>query len=93
MTFNRVIRDSGLTKTEIAELYETSRQTVHRWIAAGHTGRGGSLVARQAEVITQALVQSIERGLLPMRAMDKDLRRARITRMARALHNLKPAPK
>ncbi len=93
MTFKRVIRDSGLTKTELAALYETSRQTIHAWVATGHTGREGSLVARQAEVITQALVNSIDRGLLPMRAMDKEARQARITRMAKTLHNLKPAPK
>jgi hypothetical protein len=90
--FKRVVRESGLTKIELAELYETSRQTIHAWWSVGPP-REGTLLARQADVITRALINSIEGGLLPFPAMVKEARRARIARMAATLHKLRPAPK
>lgn len=92
MNFARVLAESGLTKIDLAVLYETSRQTIHAW-AAGGAPRAGSLLARQAESITQALIVAIDRGLLPLEAMDKDARRERILKMATKLHGLRPAPK
>ena len=91
MTFARVLDTSGLTKKDLAQLYGVSRQTIHGWAFVGPP-RAGSLLARQAEVITQALVAAIERGLLPLEAMDKTARRERILKMAARLQGLKPAP-
>lgn len=92
MTIKRVVAGSGLTKKELAILYGTSRQTIHAWYLGTSPPREGSLLARQAEVITQALLNSIEKGLLPFPAMAKEARKARIARMAQTLQGLKPAP-
>ncbi|MCR4302277.1 MAG: hypothetical protein NUV51_11740 [Sulfuricaulis sp.] len=90
MNFTRVVTDSGLTKIELAALYGVSRQSIHGW-AVGHPPRENSLLARQAEVITQALVLLIDRRQLPWGAMDKTVRASRITKMAERLQSLKPA--
>lgn len=91
MDFARVLAESGLTKIELGELYGVSRQTIHGWAFIGPP-RANSLLARQAEVITQALIVAIERGLLPFEAMDKMARRERVSKMAARLQGLKPAP-
>ncbi|MGQ9690290.1 MAG: helix-turn-helix domain-containing protein [Thermoproteota archaeon] len=40
----------GLNKTYIAELFDTTRQTVHRWCKrAFHRGRGASRISRQQD--------------------------------------------
>ena len=90
MSFQRVLDSAGLTKVELAELYGVSRQTVHTW-ATGGEPRPGSYTARMASVITRALVASLDRRLLPLGAMDKAARAARIASMAKTLQNLKPA--
>lgn len=97
MTFAKVIADSGLTKVELSTLYGVSRQTIHGWTFVGPP-REGTLLARQAEVITAALCNAIDKGVLPLnlsRAItpQKELRRSRVQRMAVTLHNLRPAPK
>jgi len=91
MNFARVLAESGLTKIELGEMYGVSRQTIHGWAFVGPP-RVGSLLARQAEVITQALVVAIDKQLLPLAAMDKAVRRERVTKMAARLQGLKPAP-
>lgn len=91
MDFARVLAESGLTKIDLATMYGVSRQTIHGWAFVGPP-RANSLLARQAEVITQALIVAIERGLLPLEAMDKTARRERIAKMATRLQGLKPAP-
>ena len=91
MTFPRVLAESGLTKVELGTLYGVSRQSIHGW-AAGHPPRENSLLARQAEVITQALVKLIDMRQLPWAAMDRGVRASRITKMAERLQALKPAP-
>ncbi len=91
MNFTRVLAESGLTKIELGQLYGVSRQSIHGW-AVGHPPRENSLLARQAEVITQALVKLIDMRQLPWAAMDKEVRRSRITKMAERLQSLKPAP-
>jgi hypothetical protein len=91
MTFDRVLRESGLTKIELAILYGVSRQTIHGWAFIGPP-RANSLLARQAEVITNALNNAISKRLLPFEAMDKERRRDRIEKMAQKLQGLKPAP-
>lgn len=92
MNFTRVVTESGLTKIELGQLYAVSRQSIHGW-AAGHPPRANSLLARQAEVITQALVKLIDMRQLPWAAMDRGVRSSRITKMAERLQSLKPAPK
>lgn len=91
MNFARVLAESGLTKIELGELYGVSRQTIHGWAFVGPP-RANSLRARQAEVIAQALLTAVGRGLLPLEAMDKRARRERIAKMAAQLQGLKPAP-
>lgn len=91
MNFDRVVTGSGLTKVELGNLYSVSRQTIHTW-AAGRPPRANSLLARQAEVITQALVKLIDMRQLPWGAMDRGVRASRITKMAERLQSLKPAP-
>ena len=91
MTFKRVVRESGLTKIELATLYGVSRQTIHSWITDG-PAREGSLLARMAETITATLDRAIDMKALPLGPMDKEKRRAHIDAMLRKLQNLKPAP-
>lgn len=91
MTFKRILGESGLTKVELAELYGVSRQTIHYWTRVGPP-REGSYTARMAETITAALLNAMQSKLLPLGAMAKDARRVRVTRMAKTLQNLKPAP-
>lgn len=91
MDFARVLAESGLSKIDLAELYGVSRQTIHGWTFIGPP-RANSLLARQAEVITAALLVAVDRGLLPLEAMDKDAQRERVKKMAARLQGLKPAP-
>ena len=90
MSFQRVLDAAGLTKIELAVLYGVSRQTVHTW-ASGGKPRPGSYTARMAEVITRALIQALDRKLLPLGAMDKPAREARVKKMSLTLQQLKPA--
>lgn len=80
----------GFTKIELATLYGVSRQTVHTWSGGGKP-RPGSWTARTAEVITRALITALDKRLIPLAAMDKGLRAARIAKMSHTLQNLKPA--
>ena len=96
MTFKRVLADSGLTKSELAELYGVSRQTIHAWAAGTSPPRVGSYTARMQTVITNALCNAIDRKLLPLKlshrgSPQKEARRERITKMAATLQSLKPA--
>jgi hypothetical protein len=43
-------------------------------------------------VITAALLSAIERKVLPFAAVSREVRAARIARMAKTLQSLKPAP-
>lgn len=91
MTFPRVLAGSGLSKGELASLYGVSRQTIYCW-KDGVSPRVNTTLARQAEVITAALVTAIERRVLPLGAMDTAARKARIASMAKTLQSLKLAP-
>lgn len=94
MTFARVRADSGLTGIDLGAMYGVSRQTILAW-GDGNTPHSpaakwpaGYPVAR-FEVITRALVTAIERGLLPLPAMSRAARKARVTKMASTLQGLK----
>ena len=88
--FRRSLAESGLTLLEVAKLYGVSRQTVHCWRTAAPP-REGSYLARMAEVITKAILNAIDRKLLPLPASSREVRRARIEKMSVMLRNLKPA--
>ena len=91
MSFQRVVKESGLTLVDIAKLYGVSRQTVHYWNKVGPPREGGH-TARMAEVVTAALLNAVDRKILPLGAMAKEARHNRIASMAKTLQNLKPAP-
>jgi hypothetical protein len=91
MNFARVLTESGLTKIDLAAIYGVSRQTVHAWSFTAPP-RANSLLARQAEVITQALILAIDRGVLPLEATDRATRQEHIAKMAEKLQGLKLAP-
>jgi hypothetical protein len=80
-----------LTRSELAALYGVSRQSIHHWITVAGP-RAGSYTARMESVITAALLNSISRKVLPFAAVSREVRAARITRMAKTLQSLKPAP-
>lgn len=93
MTFARVVRESGLTKVELAELYGVSRQSIHNWIRAEPPTAAKSLQGRMAAVITATLDTALDRRILPFgRSTPKDIRRSRVARMAAKLRGLAPAP-
>lgn len=89
--FKRVVRDSGLTKSELATLYGVARQTLYGWLG-GQVPRPGSLSDRMAFTITQALCIAIDRKLLPLPALDIEVRRKRVATMRVRMQNLAPAP-
>ena len=91
MDFARVLAETGLSKVDLAGLYGVSRQTIHGWAFIGPP-RAGSALALHAEAVTQALLTAVERGLLPLEAMGKAVRRERLRMMAARLQGLKPAP-
>ena len=87
--FALVVSSAGFSRTELAELYGVSRQSIHHWVTvAGPRG----YTARMAEVITAALLNSVRRKILPFAAVSREVRAARIARMAKTLQSLKPAP-
>jgi DNA-binding XRE family transcriptional regulator len=90
MTLLRVLNESGLNVTELAKLYGVSRQTIYTWLSGGHP-QSNTYGARMQTVITAALINAIERGVLPLGSMDKGKRRDRIARMAVTCQNLRPA--
>ena len=90
MTFARVQEAAGLTKVELAAIYGVSRQTIHAWGSA--PPRAGSYTARMAAVITRVMCRALDQGILPLGAMDKTVRAARVAKMAATSQNLKPAP-
>ena len=93
MTFQRVLDTSGLTKIELAQLYDVSRQTLHYWRTVAPP-RPGSHIARMAETVTAAILGAVNRGILPLGGgLSKEARRARVAKMSATLQNLKPAPR
>jgi DNA-binding XRE family transcriptional regulator len=87
----RVVRDSGLNKSELAALYGVSRQTLYTWLD-DQPPRPGSLQARLAEAITATILAAIDKRALPLVPTDVRQRRERIAKMRDTLQNLKPAP-
>jgi hypothetical protein len=90
--FRRVVAEAKLTHVEQALLYGVSRQTIHYWIKTAPP-REGSYTARMAQAITEKLVIALDKKLLPFSgSLAKDMRAARIARMADSFQGLKLAP-
>lgn len=89
--FQRIVRDSGLTKLEIASVYGIARQTVYQWLE-GQLPRVNSLADRMAFTITNMLLHAMRLKALPLRPMDTKLRKAEVTRIRARAQNLKLAP-
>lgn len=99
MSFAQVFTNSGLSGPELGVIYGVSRQTIYMW-RDGHTphekqphSRGSILYPPQRFArITNALLVSIDKQLLPMGAMGKAARKERVAKMAAKLQGSKPAP-
>lgn len=88
--FNRVMDGSGLTKTELVDLYGASRQTLYTWKTK--PPRQATLADRAGHY-TDGLCAAMDRNLLPFPAStNPEQRRERLKRMAVHLHKL-TAPK
>ncbi len=88
--FQRVLSESKLTRSEVAQLYGVTRQAVHYWVTTAPPK--ATITGRMADTITRALLNALDRGALPMGSASKDVRRSRIKSMAAKLQSLKPAP-
>lgn len=83
--FLRVVEESGLTKTELATLYDTTRQTVYNWMAGGETTN--RVLMRLYNKITAGLLKSITKRLLPFHVnVTKEERKNRVAAMVKVLH-------
>lgn len=91
MSFERVIKETGLSRLELAKIYGVSRQTIHQW-TVGAGPRPGSYTARMAIVITTALLIAVEHRILPLLPLDKQVRRRRVATMVSRMQGIKPAP-
>lgn len=86
--FKAVFEDSGLTKSELAELYGVSRQTIYDWYTQDSAPAQKTLVAKE-NAYTTGLFNALSKGVLPIRTgRDSKLRKERIQAMAKALHAL-----
>jgi DNA-binding XRE family transcriptional regulator len=86
--FKRVIKNSGLTKSELAGLYGVTRQTIYDWYEGPGAPTQKALAEREASY-TSALLVAISKGVLPMKVeRDRLARAARVHSMAKALHAL-----
>ena len=56
--FARVFDDSGLTKTEIADIYGVSRQTVYAWYSGSSAPLQRTVVAKE-QLYTRALITAL----------------------------------
>ena len=83
--FEQVVDRSGLTKTELALLYDTTRQTIHNWINGGEpTNR---LTVRFYNKVSTGLVKAIARRLFPYNVnISKEERKDRVSAMLKILH-------
>lgn len=83
--FEKVVAGSGLTKSELAKIYGTTRQTVYNWIGGGEPTNGTLL--RTYNNVTTGLLRAIAKKLLPYSInVSKDERSQRITTMTKVLH-------
>lgn len=84
--FARVFDDSGLTKTEIADIYGVSRQTVYAWYSGSSAPLQRTVVAKE-QLYTRALITALDKRLLPL-PRNPAQRKERLLKMRQALHDL-----
>lgn len=89
--FQRVVRDSHLTKLEIATIYGIARVTVYQWLE-GQLPRDGSINDRSAFTITQMLLHALADKLLPLKPSDPKVRKKIVSGIRERAQNLKLAP-
>lgn len=87
--FSKVAARSGLSKGEVAKLYGVSRPTVYAWLAG--TLPRNEMLGRIADTITLALQNSIDKKILPLPAMDAQVRAGKVEKMRVILQKLTPA--
>lgn len=86
--FRRVFEQAGLTKSELAYIYQVSRQTLYNWYRDGVAPTQGGL-AERADNYTTALVRAVEARVLPMPPnLDRPVRKKRLLDIATQLHKL-----
>lgn len=61
--FNRAVKESGLTKTELSLLFEVSRQQIYN-LVAGAKPRSG-IATRRANIYSSAICALIDKKVLP----------------------------
>ena len=83
--FKQVVERSGLTKPELATLYDTTRQTIYNWIDGGEpTNR---MLVHFYNRVSTGLVKATARKLLPYHVnVTKEERKHRIDSMLKILH-------
>lgn len=87
MDFIQVVRDSGLTKKELACLYGVSRQTIYNWL--GGRPIAALNVRRVFESRTQSLAAAIGKRVLPLPAvLPPTERNRRLESMLKTLNSL-----
>ena len=84
--FARVFDESGLTKTEIADIYGVSRQTVYAWYSGSSAPLQRTVVAKE-QLYTRALITALDKRLLPL-PRNPAQRKERLLKMRQALHDL-----
>lgn len=83
--FEQVIERSGLTKSELALLYDTTRQTIYNWINGGEPSN--RLLVRFYNKVSTGLGKAIVRKLLPYNVnISKEERKQRVGAMLKILH-------
>ena len=83
--FKRVVKDSGLTKTELATLYSTTRQTVYNWL--GGSEPNNEVLIRLFNGVTSGLLKAIDKKLLPFGiGISREERTKRVAIMVAKLH-------
>lgn len=86
--FRRVFEKSGLTKSELAYIYQVSRQTIYDWMKGDSEPKQGGIGLR-FRVYTEALDTAVDKGVLPMpNNLTKEVRRRRLLTIATQLHGL-----
>ena len=83
--FARVFDDSGLTKTELADIYGVSRQTIYAWYSGTSAPLQRTVVLRE-QLYTRGLLGAMDKRLLPL-SKNPTQRKERLLKMKQALHD------
>lgn len=85
--YRKVFDHSGLTKSELAAIYEMSRQTMYSY--RGNVSPANRIILKRVVAYTDALAAAIDKNVLPLPAgLTKVAREERLRKMAGALFKL-----